>query len=419
MFKLLLITAIPAPLLAYFSLASSYTTGILFTCLVFLAFSASKWHGSRAPLAGSLRPMALVSTLLISHLAICAFQGPIDWARGLGSLVILAIFTAGALVIQKILLEVSEEDLERGLRWCLYWLGIVLLLGILGWLQPDKETWTKSLFPFSEPSHLALFLAPILVFNCVTATTSMRLVFLATTLLATSILQNVTLAAVCLLTALLSLSPRYLLLLIAAALPVLFAMDLEYYLVRLDFSGDSDNLSNLVFFQGWQLIAESWEKSHGLGLGFQQLGVFGTDSEAADLIHLIMGEYLNLLDGGFNLSKFISEFGVFGMVLIAIFLRQVLGAAKLLRAAASAKYTNPRAEIFAASCIYAYTIEIFLRGIGYFSVSGLLLTASLFIWMRRSRHAASGRKVRPLQFAQNLKPRQPPSTISLDANRLI
>jgi hypothetical protein len=152
--------------------------------------------------------MALVSILLICHLTICSFLSPIDWGRGLGSLVILAIFTAGALVVQKILVVLPEEDLQRGLLWCLYWIGIVLLFGILGWLQPDKVTWPKSLFPFSEPSHVALFLAPILVFNCVTATTGMRLVFLASTLLATATLQNVTLAAVCLLTALLSLIQR-------------------------------------------------------------------------------------------------------------------------------------------------------------------------------------------------------------------
>ncbi|MCV2364701.1 hypothetical protein LNV23_14705 [Paucibacter sp. DJ1R-11] len=301
----------------------------------------------------------------------------------------LAIFVAGALVLKQALLCLAPQDLLKGARYGLYGLAFISLLGILDWLQPDKATWPKSLFPFSEPSHLALFLAPILIFNCITAQPRARLLILAAALTATAILQNVTLATICLMTAVLCLSPRYLLLLAVTVVPAVLLLDLEYYLVRLDFSGESDNLTNLVFFQGWQLILEALERSHGFGLGFQQLGVFGTDSDAAELIRFIMGEYLNLLDGGFNLAKFIGEFGVFGMMLLAAFLYQLGVAIKLLRRTATRGQAIPLSHVFAASCMMGYTVELFLRGVGYFSPSGLLLLSAALIWLDRKPNSAS------------------------------
>ena len=386
--KLLLLIAIPAPLLAYFSWASSYSVGVMLSCIGLLVYGATAMRGRRSPLPAALPGLLCGLAVIALHLLISSFLGPVDWGRGLGSLVMLAIFVAGALVLKQALLNIDPQDLLKGARYGLYGLAFTALLGILDWLQPDKATWPKSLFPFSEPSHLALFLAPILIFNCITAQPRARLLILAAALTATAILQNVTLATICLMTAVLCLSPRYLLLLAVTVVPALLLLDLEYYLVRLDFSGDSDNLTNLVFFQGWQLILEALERSHGFGLGFQQLGVFGTDSDAAELIRFIMGEYLNLLDGGFNLAKFIGEFGVFGMMLLAAFLYQLGVAIKLLRRTATRGQAIPLSHVFAACCMMGYTVELFLRGVGYFSPSGLLLLSAALIWLDRKPNSA-------------------------------
>lgn len=133
------------------------------------------------------------------------------------------------------------------------------------------------------------------------------------------------------------------------------------------------------------MLGESWDATHGIGRGFQQFGLLGTEVPAADLILAILKDYLNLLDGGFTLAKVVGEGGVFGVSLIAAYLLCALRAAALLRSVARGVQTVEPLMVLTASSIVGYSIELFLRGAGYFTGTGLLLLASLLIWRARAR----------------------------------
>jgi hypothetical protein len=133
------------------------------------------------------------------------------------------------------------------------------------------------------------------------------------------------------------------------------------------------------------MIGESFERSHGWGLGFQQLGVLGTDVDAGQLIYSLMGDYLNLFDGAFNASKLLSEFGVIGIALLMALCAKIVKSVRALRA--NAHQAAPAAGLitFAHCCLAALPIELFIRGAGYFTAGTLLMIGALHVLAVRRR----------------------------------
>jgi hypothetical protein len=160
-------------------------------------------------------------------------------------------------------------------------------------------------------------------------------------------------------------------------------VDSSYYLSRVDLLSDNPNLSVLTYLQGWQLMGESLSRSMGWGLGFQQLGLHGSDVPASQLIFAQTGEADNLLDGAFNAAKVISEFGVFGILMCLWFLRlwwrSMRGLRRIAGGAACAS-----AELFAKAVVAGYFVELLVRGAGYFTGSGMLLVGAF--WIMSAKH---------------------------------
>ena len=98
-------------------------------------------------------------------------------------------------------------------------------------------------------------------------------------------------------------------------------MDLTYFSDRLKLTTDSDNLSVLVFVQGWQLAYNSLKETYGLGIGIQQLGFVKVETEAGDTIIRLLGRNVNDTDAGLTFGKIVSEFGLLGVFLIIIYLK--------------------------------------------------------------------------------------------------
>jgi hypothetical protein len=184
------------------------------------------------------------------------------------------------------------------------------------------------------------------------------------------------------LVALVSLRLRHLLLALLVAAISASQIDLTYYAERLDLSEESQNLSSLVYQQGWQLVSESWDKSDGWGLGFQQLGIEGTNVDVAVQIEKIARVPLNLLDGGFTASKLLSEFGVLGAALLFGYFRIAKRSVIALRGSSDRPGT-----IFAHCAMVSYSLELGLRGAGYFTPGVVLTVAALWLLAadRRSR----------------------------------
>jgi hypothetical protein len=153
---------------------------------------------------------------------------------------------------------------------------------------------------------------------------------------------------------------------------------LNYYVGRINFSEDTRNLSTVIYIQGWQLIGESLANSGGWGLGFQQLGLRGTNVPAADTIFNLVQGYGNVLDGGFTFAKVVSEFGVFGFVAVGIYIVLAWRTFRQLRRAARG-VPSGAARMFAQCIVVSFLIELFVRGTGYFNGTTVYLVTSLWI----------------------------------------
>ena len=116
------------------------------------------------------------------------------------------------------------------------------------------------------------------------------------------------------------------------------------------------------------MVPESFARTLGWGLGFNQLGIRGTDVPASVFIHAITGgDEANLTDGSFVFAKLASEFGVLGVLLSFVYLFAAARCVGALRKGGG------RAAIVLAQCVVvAYGVDMFVRGTGYFVQSTFL-----------------------------------------------
>lgn len=215
-------------------------------------------------------------------------------------------------------------------------------------------------------------------------------------------IQNLTLLCGTLLVAMVVLRVHLLAVLAVLVAGAASLLDLSYFVNRLDFSADAaNNISSLVYMQGWQMIIEAFQQTDGFGLGFQQLGVQGTEVDAAQIIRgLRDGGDMNLLDGGFVFAKLGSDFGVIGIALGLLYLGLALRSVLLLRAVAAGRRAMPPVLVLAHASVLTFGIEMFVRGTGYFSGTALLFAASLWLVLRQTAPARARRRRPARQDAQ-------------------
>ena len=398
---LLAIVALPS-LPMFFGVATSMAVGVMLVCLGALAALAVEQ--SHAPMWPSRRvALSLVVCLMLSlHALVATALQRVDLVRFALSLVLLATFLMAAIALSNLLFSVAGPRLHRAIRWVLAVLVVVGLLGLAGVSPPSPIKFSKPVFPFTEPSHFALSVMPLYLYFAVTTRGARRLLALSAGLVFALVLQNMTLLVSALLVLLVCARPFTL---VVIAIPVVLTvpfLDFEYFASRLDFSPESDNLSVLVFIQGWQLIEESLRNSHYWGLGFQQLGAFGTNVEFADLIYTLIGDNSNLSDGGFTLSKLVSEFGLLGMVLAGVHFYAALRCGLMLRKVASRRLALPVGKVLACAVVVAFSVDMLIRGNGYFTASSLfyLVAVMHLVAERKRRGPARPRPPRPAMQAR-------------------
>jgi hypothetical protein len=166
-------------------------------------------------------------------------------------------------------------------------------------------------------------------------------------------------------------------------------LEFDYFISRLDLTSNSNNISSLVYVQGWQLLWESCVQTFGWGVGFEQLGGHGTNATAADTILALLSDSgldaLNLTDGSFVFAKLTGEMGIFGFLLSVGF---VIAAFRSIRALRRANVGEQERSIivFARCVLTSFIIDMFVRGTGYFVGSTLLaITAASILASGRHR----------------------------------
>lgn len=226
----------------------------------------------------------------------------------------------------------------------------------------------KPCFPFSEPSHLALFLVPLSFFVMAYVDEFYKFIIIAILLFLSIFFESLTFATYTILGVIIcAWSRRFVELLsfLVLTLLVLYCSDIlvndRYMIKRISaiFNSETSNMSALVFLQGWQSVQDTF-LSHPFGLGFQFLGNEPPNQYSLRIKEL-SGGYVNRQDGGFLFAKLFSEFGFFLVPMMASFFYF------LKRNYYKICALNPPK---ARSIIYLYIGLLpgfFVRDVGYFS----------------------------------------------------
>lgn len=280
----------------------------------------------------------------------------------------------------------------------------IALLLALGWLKlnwvPDFFGYSvleKPVFPFSEESHYALA-AGFLSCGYAYVAPPGRSLFVVINLLALSVFfPNLTLLVFSLV-AFFLFSMRFQplafwgvmlsVMVVLVVLGVVFRDQLDYFTSRLSFS-ETENLTTLVFLQGWGLAVVNFIETYGMGLGFQMLGEAGTQYPSyTEKIVMLTGREFNTEDGGFLAAKLIAELGIVALFLLFLYLlfllfftlkgnymhRRLVVMIQEGRKTPNMEKKNMMLLAFG----FAFFVEVFLRGYGYFSPGALWALAALF-----------------------------------------
>lgn len=390
---LLATLALPGTLF-YFGLTSSLALGT--TVVAFALAVGALVHGDRPAVQLAMRNAAVITLLLLlaltAHLMVAATRLQVDMVRAMISLVPVTVLLMGSMAMAQRLVSAAPDALDRSMRRCALALVVVAVLGGLGVAPPTGQSFVKPMFPYSEPSHFALVFAPLLIYNATTTGGWRRLLWLGTGITLALWIENLTLVFAVTLATCMTLRVPMLLMFVSLLAALTTQLDLAYFTSRLLVSEDSDNLSVLVFIQGWELLADALNRSGGWGIGFQQMGLVWRDSPAADAIYAIVQDNLNVLDGGLTLVKLGGELGVFGLAVSGLLIALAVSSTMRLRwlALGLQSTTSPvAADVFARCVVVGFSIELLVRGLGYFTPTSLLLLASLWVLYGRRLGACS------------------------------
>ena len=295
-----------------------------------------------------------------------------------------AVFVLSASDFARTLESTSSQVITKAVITFFLVIIVIAILGIIfrGFI-PHYAGHRVSVFPFQEPSHFAISASALFLYSVTVIKTGALwriLIFFGLSLF----LPSLILLVVTIIGALIFVGkqrwyyvlPSFIFIGAAFSYFILIYADLSYFVTRIGFQ--SENLSFLVFQQGWSDLFAVLRSTDFLGLGFQNYASRPVD-DAAAYIYEIAGKELNRSDGSFLMSKVGGEFGLLGllfyMVLSVIIIRQL--------------YIEKKHGGFAPflGCItIAFFIEFTLRGVGYFTFTQFLfLGAAIFSLRRRHR----------------------------------
>ena len=361
---------------------SSMSAGVLMASLLILAMRVLGMPGMRVldPITTDLSIALLVIVILAAHLTICALAGGIDAVKALGSLVIAGLGIMAAGTAGSVFQHASDRLVKRAVAVVIAIFLAAAVLSLTGIQPPSTTATSKPIFPFTEPSLYAGALLPIMAFLSVTGRQWRRWAWILTGFALGYLLENLSLIVGAIVVTVACLPTTRLAILGAVAALVLPLLDLSYFLdrIQLDVTATT-NLSTLVYIQGWEMIGAATRKTFGWGLGFQQLGYTFLDAPTSDLIYrLTGGTDLNLKEGSFAAAKLISELGVLGLLIITLHGFLAVKAFIRIRRVAVLGDIKSLGEVLAWCSVYTYTVDMYVRGAGYFSSPTMLVVTSLF-----------------------------------------
>jgi hypothetical protein len=393
----------------YLLQAPSMALGLLFALLIYI-FLCILSYNFILLFKFTLKILAILVPFIIIHgLINILFFTNFDFDKYLKSIFYLAIFISGA-VSFVLLADKFPKNLTLVFKALFYLFSLFSVLSIFGFILPNYDP--KSVIFYREPSHFALDFLPLVLTATIMADFKKKLLYLCIAFSIGLLLPNLTLIIGVIFIALLILDVKrasfclliFLVLFIASQnnpiVPrAIFSQHkiyqeeksintFEYILKRLPIenSDKEKNLSLLAMQSGYERAYLSVLDTYGLGVGFQQFGHSKKMGPSMFEIINILGIPLCLHDGCLVGAKFVGEIGIVGAVLILLYIIFAIKYAISLR-----KFSLKRdgffssMYIFYSSCFVLFSIDIFLRGTGYFSSSSFFFAVSLialFIFYR-------------------------------------
>jgi len=243
----------------------------------------------------------------------------------------------------------------------------------------------KEVIPFGEASHFALYAGVFfIIFFIFSRNILYKIAILLVDVVLAILFPNTTMLIFAILMSLLLLkfNIKNIVVFVIALIVVFNIFQSDYFAERIDLSGDSDNLSALVYAQGVDYAKKSLVDTHGLGIGFQMMGTQETSAISRQIIYILshsnFGQGLNRNDGGFLAAKIVTEFGILGIILlfayIYLFIKSFFILRKVIR---DRNYIDTKLALMYA-IIFSFFVYVFVRGSGYFNPVVFLFLIALF-----------------------------------------
>lgn len=362
--------------LGNFSLSTLVALTVLFVCL------RLKWITRDCRLA-----IALVFFILILNIISSFFVNGIADLFNIKvyfSVVSLLLMVYFASCFANNISYLSDSTIKKAsfrMFYILCAIGMVGAVLIIGGVVQDK-----SMVFFSEPSAFALIFLPFFSFALFYARgTTTIIIFIVSFSIALAV-QNLTLLVGLVFCVIALKKVRILPFAVAFCLMFFvwtfyqFTYDYTYFSSRLSFA-NSTNFSVLVYLSGLERAFLNFTESLGLGTGFQQMGYNGVVGESQKVLESLGAGHLNLYDGSFIASKFISEFGLIGLIFCILF------TLKFIKSFISfnSKKSYSAQHVLAYCFLLSFIIPLFIRGAGYLNPYVFMMLSSMFMYRNLSK----------------------------------
>lgn len=361
------------------SLRNGMIVSILFLIFVFLALRNDRVLSINKKYFYGI--IAFHSLLFMWTLISVVIYGVISLERAFFSIILLLLMAIISPLFINLSYTVTSSMFHSAIKLSYNVMNIIGFLSIT--LQQTGVLQGKNMIIFKEPSHFSIVYLP-LAFYAIYVNCNRKIARLVLLILGFSIsflIQNLTLLVgmVMIFLAAYWNEKRKIALYSTMAIVGLLTLNinkLSYFIDRLNISFDSRNLSVLSWISGWERAYISLVESFGFGVGFQRMGFVGLKGSAMNTIYEIMGgSYLNLYDGSSLAPKIVTEMGLFGLFILFIYLYNLLRVFKM-----TVRNYYSSVDLFFAGVYLMFSIQLFVRGVGYFSPTSFLFAASIY-WL--------------------------------------
>lgn len=235
-----------------------------------------------------------------------------------------------------------------------------------------------------ENSWTALYLSPFIIYNFLINKFDKLSIFAVLIIILTSFSSTFLIIILLVLFFILIKSKRYLLFIpFILPLPLFLYYYVQPFFERIETvinysHSDFMNLSSLVWLNGFSMAGNYFALTKGLGVGFNSMGCssdFRFYGNYMDQIFALSDSTLNILDGSFIASKFISELGIIG-ILIVIFL--TLKSMIILFIGMSTRYSFINEDRIKVAGAILTIVFLYIRGGGYFQLGFFIALSMLF-----------------------------------------